>query len=60
MSYDAISSWTVFAPFVSFLPAATVAIVFVPLTVVVWLSYRGRRDATAEQYERSSDDPTAR
>lgn len=55
MARDTIVSWKTFAIFVLFPPAALIAIVLFPLTLLVlfWLYYRGRNQV--ELSERSTN-----
>ncbi|ELZ95704.1 hypothetical protein [Haloferax volcanii] len=57
MARDTLVSWQTFALFVLFPPPALVALVFFPLTLLVfgWLYYRGKYEAVLE----SGDEQTA-
>ncbi|AKU09136.1 hypothetical protein [Haloferax gibbonsii] len=57
MARDTLVSWQTFALFVLFPPAALVALVFFPLTLLVfgWLYYRGKHEAMLA----SDDEQTA-
>ncbi|ADE01453.1 MULTISPECIES: hypothetical protein [Haloferax] len=57
MARDTLVSWQTFALFVLFPPAALVALVFFPLTLLVfgWLYYRGKYESIQE----SDDEQTA-
>ncbi|ELZ96203.1 hypothetical protein [Haloferax sulfurifontis] len=50
MARDTLVSWQTFALFILFPPAALVAIVLFPLTLLVfgWLYYRGKYEAELE------------
>ncbi|WP_187367416.1 hypothetical protein [Haloferax sp. KTX1] len=50
MTRDTLVSWQTFALFVLFPPAVLVALVFFPVTLLVfgWLYYRGKYEALSE------------
>ncbi|ELZ95849.1 hypothetical protein C440_06152 [Haloferax mucosum ATCC BAA-1512] len=54
MPRDTIVSWKTFALFILFPPLAIVAIIFFPLTLLVffWLYHRGKQDARREEYSK--------
>ena len=54
MPRDTLVSWKTFALFVLFPPAAILALVFFPITLLVafWLYQRGKRQALTEAAER--------
>ncbi|RDZ62664.1 hypothetical protein C5B90_15995 [Haloferax sp. Atlit-12N] len=59
MARDTLVSWKTFALFVLFPPAALIALVFFPLTLLVfgWLYYRGKHEAMLESDERAAAGP---
>ena len=54
MPRDTLVSWKTFALFVLFPPAAILALIFFPITLLValWLYHRGKRRALADATER--------
>ncbi|EMA06234.1 hypothetical protein [Haloferax denitrificans] len=57
MARDTLVSWQTFALFVLFPPAALVALVFFPVTLLVfgWLYYRGKYEAELESDDEQTD-----